>query len=66
MASDERSRRTREDELEIYRRAVEVHESSARRHDAAGYPEPAEAERARAARLRIQIEAIERELAEDR
>ena len=65
MASDERARRIREDELEIYRRAIEVHQSTARRHNAAGYPDLAEAELARAARLRMQVEAIERELAGD-
>ena len=65
MASDERARRIREDELDIYRGAMEVHQSTARWHDAAGHPDLAEAELARAARLRMQLEAIERELAGD-
>ena len=65
VPGDERVRRVRADELEIYRRAIEVHESTARRHAAAGYTDLADAERARAARLRMQVEVMERELRSD-
>ena len=65
VPGDERERRVRADELEFILRASEVHECTARRHAAAGRLDLAEAERARAARLLIQVEVMERELRSD-